>query len=130
MAAKNPCDTHLRLAVVSSDGGGVPVSFPLGNDGVALVTSIRLSLRFQMSEDFMFIDEEVYDAQSGDLTYTISQSPVCDGASKQWLLNAMKYRVYGVLVCKICKLPPVCIAICVAKIYYVYGSTNMTRAIP
>jgi hypothetical protein len=49
-----------------------------------------------MSEDFMFIDEEVYDAQSGDLIHTIGQSPVCDGASKQWLLNAGRYRVYGV----------------------------------
>jgi hypothetical protein len=32
------------------------------------------------------------------------------------------------LVCKICKVPPVCIATCVAKIYYVYGAANMTRA--
>jgi hypothetical protein len=50
------------LVHIYFDAGGVPISFPLGNDGVALVTSIRLSLRFQMSEDFMFIDEEVYDA--------------------------------------------------------------------
>jgi hypothetical protein len=49
-----------------------------------------------MSEDFMFIDEEVYDAQSGDLIHTIGQSPACDGPSKQWLLNAGRYRVYGV----------------------------------
>jgi hypothetical protein len=32
------------------------------------------------------------------------------------------------LVCKICKVPPVCIATCAAKIYYVYGSASMTRA--
>jgi hypothetical protein len=38
----------------------------------------------------------VYDAQFGDLIHTISQFPVCDGASKQWLLNAKRYRVYGV----------------------------------
>ena len=44
----------------------------------------------------MFIDEEVYDALSGDLIGTISQSRVCDGASKQWLLNVGRYRVYGV----------------------------------
>jgi hypothetical protein len=44
----------------------------------------------------MFIDEEVYDAQSGDLIHTIGQSPASDGASKQWLLNAGRYRVYGV----------------------------------
>jgi hypothetical protein len=49
-----------------------------------------------MSEDFMFIDEEVYDAQSGDLIHTIGQSLVCDGDTKQWLLNVGRYRVYGV----------------------------------
>jgi hypothetical protein len=71
MAAHNSPDTQPRFAVIYSKVGGVPISFPLGIDGVAYVTSLRLSLRFQMSEDFMFIDEEVYDAQSGDLIHTI-----------------------------------------------------------
>jgi hypothetical protein len=71
MAAHNTSETHPRLAVIYSEVGGVPISFLLGNDGVAHVTSLRLSLRFQMSEDFMFIDEEVYDAQTGDLIHII-----------------------------------------------------------
>jgi hypothetical protein len=32
------------------------------------------------------------------------------------------------LVCKVCKEPPACIATCGAKIYYVYGKLNQTRA--
>jgi hypothetical protein len=32
------------------------------------------------------------------------------------------------LVCKICKFPPVRIATCAARIYYVYENANMTRA--
>jgi hypothetical protein len=32
------------------------------------------------------------------------------------------------LVCKICKVSPYCIATCATRIYYVYGSANMTRA--
>ena len=84
------------LAVIYFDGVGVPISFPLGSDGVAHVTSLRLRLRFQLSEDFMFIDEEVYDTNSRDLIHTIGQSPVCDGGSKRWLLNAERYRVYRV----------------------------------
>jgi hypothetical protein len=32
------------------------------------------------------------------------------------------------LVCKICKVPPICVATCAARIYYVYGAANMTRA--
>ena len=73
MAAQIPCDTNPRLAVIYSNNDGVPISFPLGNDGVARVTSLRLSLRFQMSEDIMFIDEEVYDAYSGCLIHTTLQ---------------------------------------------------------
>ena len=49
-----------------------------------------------MSENFMFIDEEVYDAQSGDLIHTISQFLICDRDTKQWLFNDRRYQVYGV----------------------------------
>jgi hypothetical protein len=62
MATQIPCNTHPRLVVIYFDRERIPISFPLGNDGVALVTSLRLSLRFQMSEEFIFIDKEVYDA--------------------------------------------------------------------
>jgi hypothetical protein len=31
-------------------------------------------------------------------------------------------------VYKICKVPPICIATCGARIYYVFENTNMTRA--
>ena len=96
MASPNPCETHPMLVVIYLDGVGVPISFPLGSDGVDHVTSLRLSLRFQLSEEFMFIDEEAYDANSGDLIHTIGQSPVCDGGFKRWLFNAGGYRVYGV----------------------------------
>ena len=48
-----------------------------------------------MNDKFMFIDEEVFDVQSRDLIHTIGQSPVCDRAFKQWLLNARRYQVFG-----------------------------------
>ena len=95
MASPNPCETHPILAVIYLDGVGVPILFPLGSDGVAHVISLRLSLRFQLSEDFTFIDEKVYDANSGDLIHTIGQSLVCEEGSKCWLLNAGRYQVYG-----------------------------------
>ena len=84
------------LAIHYRDGVGVPISFLLGSDEVAHVTSLILSLRFQLSDDFMFIDQEVYDANSGDLTHTIGQSPVCNGSSKHWLLDGGRYQVYGI----------------------------------
>jgi hypothetical protein len=96
MASLNPRDAHSSFAVICADGDGVPISFPLGNDGHALITSLRLSPRFRFNEEFIYIDEEVYDAHSGDLIQTIGQSPVCDGDSKQWLFNVGRYRVYSV----------------------------------
>jgi hypothetical protein len=96
MAVLNPSDTYPSYVVIHADGQGAPLSFPLRNDGLVRVTSLRLSLRFGLSEDFMFLDEEVYDSQSGNLINTIEQSPVCDGDSKEWLLRPGKFRVYGV----------------------------------
>jgi hypothetical protein len=96
MAPQNPGDSYPSYAVIYADGGGVLLSFPLGNDGLVRVTSLRLSLRFGLSEDFMFIDEEVYDTQSGSLINTIEQSPVCNGHSKEWLLRPGRFLVYGV----------------------------------
>ena len=36
----------LDLVVVTADGAGVPIIFPVHNDGVAVVLACRLSLRF------------------------------------------------------------------------------------
>jgi hypothetical protein len=87
MAALNPGETYPSYAIIQVDGEGVPLSFPLGNDELVHVTSLRLSLRFGLSEDFMFLDDEVYDTQSRNLINTIEQSPVCDGYSNEWLLR-------------------------------------------
>jgi hypothetical protein len=64
MASLNDGHSHSSFAAIRADGDDVPVSFPLGNKGLARITSLRLSLRFGLSEDFMFLDEEVYDALS------------------------------------------------------------------
>ena len=96
MALLNFGKTHSRFAIICANGEGVPISFLLGNDGLAIVTSFRLSMRFWSNEDFMFIDEEVYDALLGDLIQTIGQSLVCDRDSKQWLLRPSRFQVYGV----------------------------------
>jgi hypothetical protein len=96
MAALNLGDTHFGFVVVYAEAEGVPISFFSSNDGLVLVTSLRLSLRFRLTKDFIYVDEEDYDAYSGDLIYTIGQSPECDGDSKQWLLKLGRCRVCDV----------------------------------
>jgi hypothetical protein len=61
MVALNPDDTYSSYAVIHVNGEGVPLSIPLENDRLVRVTSLRLSLRFGLSEDFIFLDEKVYD---------------------------------------------------------------------
>ena len=78
MVALNLGDIPSRRAIVCANSEGVQVSFPLANDGFARLNSLRLSLRFWMSEDFIFIDEEVYDALSRNLINTVEQSSIYD----------------------------------------------------
>jgi hypothetical protein len=53
----HPGNAHYSFAIICAKCDGVPISFPLGNDRHALVTSLRLSLRFRFSEEFMYIDK-------------------------------------------------------------------------
>ena len=70
------------FATVRADGDVVPISFPLGTDGLASVSAIRLGLRFQLNSALLHIDEEVLDTVTGDVTHTIGQIPVCHGDGK------------------------------------------------
>jgi hypothetical protein len=47
------------FATIRADGDGVPISFPLGCDGLASVSAVRLGLRFQLKIASLYIDEEV-----------------------------------------------------------------------
>jgi hypothetical protein len=51
-----------------------------------------------------------------------------DGFTKTTIPIGQPAPAGSSLVCKICKVPPVCIATCAARIYYVFGAANMTRA--
>jgi hypothetical protein len=95
MAFAKVGDQTSGFAVIRADGEGVLISFPLGSDGIAVVTAIRLSLRFQLNKDSLHIDEEVYDSVTRELSHTIGQLPVCNGDGKYWLLGPGRVRLYG-----------------------------------
>lgn len=83
------------MALIRADTNGVPVSFPLGEDGFCRVTALRLRLRFHLREESMHVEEEVFDAITGDLTHTVAQVSFVNDEGKLWLLKPGKYRVYG-----------------------------------
>jgi len=67
------------MVVVRANGEGVPVIFHVGADGEADVSALRLNLRFQLKVDSIHVDEDIYDPQSGCLTYTVGQMPISIG---------------------------------------------------
>jgi hypothetical protein len=43
----------------------------------------------------LHINEDIYNTKSGDLIHTISQSPICIGDGKHWLLRPGRFRLYS-----------------------------------
>jgi hypothetical protein len=87
------------MALVRVEGAGVPTSFPLGDNGVAVVSAFSLSLTFQFLAATVHVDEEVFDAESGLLTHTVRQLPTTTEDGRVWLLKAGRYRAYGLSDC-------------------------------
>ena len=75
-----------ETALIHADGHAIPVAFPIGADGFCWVSALRLSLRFQFREESMHIEEQVFDAVTGNLTHTVSQFSVVKDDNKLWLL--------------------------------------------
>lgn len=84
------------MAFIRADLHRVPVTFPLGEDGLAMVTATTLSLRFQFREDSLYVEEEIFDSNSGDLMHALGQLPIKNAEGTFWSLKPGKYRAYGV----------------------------------
>jgi hypothetical protein len=95
MASVNLADHLSSFVVIQADGEGIPISFPLGSDGIAVIIAIRLGLWLQLNIGSLHIDEEVFDSVTRDLSHTFSQLPVYNGDGKQWLLGPRRFRLYG-----------------------------------
>jgi hypothetical protein len=83
------------MALIHANGHGVPVSFPIGDEGFCIVTAFRLSLRFQFQEESMQIDQEVFDDASGELTHTIGHLSYMNDGVRFWRLPPGRFRLYG-----------------------------------
>jgi hypothetical protein len=60
MAPENIGPFCTSFAIIRADGDGVPISFSLGSDGLALVLAVHLGLQFQLNIASLHIDEEVF----------------------------------------------------------------------
>ena len=87
------------MALLRVESHYVPVLFPLGEDGYAIVTCATLSLRFQYREVTIFVEEEVFDDHTDLVSHAVRQTRVENDDGSFWLLKPRKYRVYGVSEC-------------------------------
>ena len=55
----NHAKGELGLVVLYADGVRVPLTFRMQDDGLAYVTSQRLSIRFGFREDTIIVDEDI-----------------------------------------------------------------------
>lgn len=83
------------MALIGVEGAGIPTSFPLSDDGFAVVSAFCLTLNFQFHAQTVHIDEEVFDPLLGDLTHTMRQLSSVNEEDKVWLLRPGRYRAYG-----------------------------------
>jgi hypothetical protein len=65
-------------------------------DGLAYVTSQRLSIRFGFREDTIIVDEEIFDVVTSELTHILGHVSQRDENNNLfWSLHPGSYRVYG-----------------------------------
>ena len=84
------------MAILRAVGNRVPVSFCMEESGTATVTGLRLSLRFHFLEESIYIEEEVFDNDTGEVSHTIGQvSFHNDSNGKVWFLPLGGFVVYG-----------------------------------
>ena len=91
-----PAIGDLGLAVLYANGVTVPLTFRMQEDGLAYVTSQRLSIRFGFREDTIIVDEEIFDVVTSELTHTLGRvSQIDEHNNLFWSLHPGSYRVYG-----------------------------------
>jgi hypothetical protein len=106
------------------------------HDGHAWTKTVTSNIKNDMSltfRTFTYIGHLHCENQDCEYTSRIHRtSPVnereWDGFTMTTIPVGQPAPTGSTLVCKICKVLPICFATCAARIYYVYGAANMTRA--
>ena len=83
------------MVIISVQSNVVPIMFPVEVDGYADVFACRLALRFHMIPESIYIDQNIFDPESGVFSHTIGQTPTPTGSGRTWRLLLGKFIAYG-----------------------------------
>ena len=86
------------MVIISVQGDAVLIMFPVEDDGYTDVSACRLALRLHMIPESIYIDQNIYDPESGVLSHTIGQTPTPTGSRRTWRLQLGKFIAYGLKV--------------------------------
>ena len=86
------------MVIISIEGNVVPIMFPVEDDGYVDVSASRLALRFHMIPESIYIDQNIYDPESGILSHTIGQTLTPTTTGRTWRLLPGKFTAYGLKV--------------------------------
>ena len=78
---------------IQYNGLGVPILFPVDEDGLATVTALHISIRFGLQDTSLWVEREVYDPHTSALLHTVPEvSKHSDDGSIIWTLKPSRYR--------------------------------------
>ena len=86
------------MVIISVEGDDVPIMFPVEDDGYADLSVRRLALRFHMIPESIYIDQNIYDPDSGVLSHTIGQISTPTTTRRTRRLLPGKFTAYGLKV--------------------------------
>ena len=89
-----PIAMSLEMATLSTEGAEHPIRHPLGPDGLAMLSSAYLAIRFGFHEDSIYVEREVL-KEDGNVEYTISQLSSVVRGQRMWSLEKGTYKVFG-----------------------------------
>ena len=85
-----------EMAEIHSNGIGVPILSPVGEDGLATVIALHISIRFGLQDTSLWVEREVYDPYTSALSHTVLEvSKHSDDGSIIWTFKPDRYRMYG-----------------------------------
>ena len=87
----------VNMVEICAHGLGIPLLLPVDDFGLAAVSSIRLSIRFKLLASSIWIERELLDPVTLQISHTITElSTHSEDGSILWNLCSGRCRVYGV----------------------------------
>ena len=96
MASTSFMPSLSEIAEICSNGLGVPILFPVREDGLATITALHISIRFGLQDTSLWVERKVYDSHTFALSHTVPEvSKHSEDGSIIWSLKPGRYRIYG-----------------------------------